>query len=90
MVETLKMPVDESPDLEKRFDLKTFAEYKYFALEICDMVDEGKAIDLGRAARNAKYLAEIERRAKDIKSGKNVISFTDEEWEKFIDEKNVS
>ena len=55
--------------LEKRFDLKTFDEFKYFALEICDMVDEGKEIDLGKAARNAKYLAEIDRRFKRVKAG---------------------
>ena len=78
MVKTLKMPVDESPDLEKRFDLKTFAEYKYFALEICDMVDEGKAIDLGRAARNAKYLAMLEKGFSDMKAGKGKVMTFDE------------
>jgi len=70
MVETLniKMPATENnsdiQDFEKRFDLKTLDEFKYFALEICDMVDEGKKIDLGKAARNAKYFAEINRRIK--------------------------
>ena len=92
MIETLniKMPVTENnsdiQDFEKRFDLKTFDEFKYFALEICDMVDEGKKIDLGKAARNAKYFAEIERRANDLKSSKHVRTFTDEEWEKLSDE----
>ena len=73
MIDAVKIPVTEKSsemqDLEKRFDLKTFDEFKYFALEICDMVDEGKEIDLGKAARNAKYLAEIARRFKRVKAG---------------------
>ncbi len=69
--------------LEKRFDLKTFDEFKYFALEICDMVDEGKEIDLDKAARNAKYLAEISRSIENIKAGKGV-TFTFEELERLI------
>ena len=73
MIDAVKIPVEENnstiQDLEKRFDLKTFDEFKYFALEICDMVDEGKKIDLGKAARNAKYLAEIDRRFKRVKAG---------------------
>lgn len=78
MVETLKMPVDESQDLEKRFDLKTFAEYKYFALEICSMVDEGKDIDLSRAARNAKYLSMLEKGFDDMKAGRGKVMTFDE------------
>lgn len=86
MVETLKMPeVDE----EKTFTFNS-AELKFFILEIKDMIIEGKELDAGKAVRNAKYLAEMERRVKDIESGKNVISFTEEEWEKFIDEKTFS
>ena len=69
--------------LEKRFDLKTFDELKYFALEICDMVDEGKEIDLDKAARNAKYLAMLNRGFKDMKAGKGV-TFTFEELERLI------
>ena len=73
MIDAGKIPVAENnstiQDLETRFDLKTFDEFKYFALEICDMVDEGKEIDLGKAARNAKYLAEIDRRFKRVKAG---------------------
>ena len=73
MIDAVKIPVAKNTstiqDLETRFDLKTFDEFKYFALEICDMVDEGKEIDLGKAARNAKYLAEIDRRFKRVKAG---------------------
>lgn len=73
MIDAVKIPVtennSESQDLETRFNLKTFDELKYFALEICDMVDEGQKIDLGKAARNAKYLAEIDRRFDKVKAG---------------------
>ncbi|MBQ7476714.1 MAG: hypothetical protein IJT06_04890, partial [Selenomonadaceae bacterium] len=71
----------EIKDFETRFDLKTFDEFKYFALEICDMVDEGKEIDLGRAARNAKYLAMVNKGIKDMKNGKG-ITMTFEELER--------
>ncbi|MBQ7197669.1 MAG: hypothetical protein IJS29_00235 [Selenomonadaceae bacterium] len=90
MIDAVKIPVtennSESKDLETRFDLKTFDELKYFALEICDMVDEGKKIDLGKAARNAKYFAEISRRIEDMKAGKG-ITLTFEELERLINAK---
>ncbi len=85
MIDAVKIPVAENnstiQDLETRFDLKTFDEFKYFALEICDMVDEGKEIDLGKAARNAKYLAMLNRGFKDMKAGKG-IEMTFEELER--------
>jgi len=40
--------------------------------------------------RNAAYLAEIDRRTEDIRRGKNIISFTDEEWDRMINEKEFS
>ena len=42
-----------------------------------------------KAARNAEYLAELDRRSKDIAEGKNIISFTDKEWEAFINAQNI-
>ncbi len=90
MINAVEMPVAENTstiqDLEKRFDLKTLDEFKYFALEICDMVDEGREIDLGKAARNAKYFAEIGRRIENLKAGKG-ITFTFEELERLINAK---
>ncbi len=87
MIDAVKIPVtennSESKDLETRFDLKTFDELKYFALEICDMVDEGKKIDLGKAARNAKYLAMLNKGFKDMKAGKG-IEMTFDELERLI------
>ena len=87
MIDAVEMPFTENnpdtKDLEKRFDLKTLDEFKYFALEICDMVDEGKEIDLGKAARNAKYLAMLARGFNDMKEGKGV-EMTFEELERLI------
>ena len=85
MVEAVQIPVEENhsevQDLETRFDLKTFDELKYFALELVDMVDEGKEIDLGKAARNAKYLAMLAKGFNDMKAGKGTV-MTFEELER--------
>lgn len=87
MVEAVQIPVAENhaevQDLETRFDLKTFDELKYFALELVDMVDEGKEIDLGKAARNAKYLAMLAKGFNDMKAGKGTV-MTFEELERLI------
>lgn len=82
MIEAVKLPIAEK-DLkftgeEKNFNFSV-EELKFFTLEIRDMLIEGKEIDFGKAARNAKYFAEINSRIKDIKSGKNLIAFTDED-----------
>ncbi|MBQ9615687.1 MAG: hypothetical protein IJR38_05035 [Selenomonadaceae bacterium] len=53
-------------------------------------VEEFSRSAIMKAARNAEYLAELERRTKDIREGRNIVSFTDEEWEKFIHEKELS
>ena len=85
MIDAVKIPVMENnsevQDLETRFDLKTFDEFKYFALELVDMVDEGKEIDLGKAARNAKYLAMLAKGFNDMKAGKGTV-MTFEELER--------
>ena len=72
MVEAVKLPIAEE-DLkftgeEKNFNFSV-EELKFFTLEIRDMLIEGKEIDFGKAARNAKYLAEIEKRFKRVKAG---------------------
>mgnify|MGYP002623660207 CR=1 FL=1 len=47
-------------------------------------VEEFSRNAIMKAAKNAEYLAELRRRTKDIRECKNMVSFTDEEWEKFI------
>lgn len=62
-------------------------ELKYFVLELKDMMAEGK-FDLPKVIHNARYWAELERRDQNYKNG-HYVSFTDEEWHKFIDEVNM-
>lgn len=49
----------------------TPAELEIFAQEIIDMAAAGEAIDIGRAIRNAKYLAEIDRRLANVEAAQN-------------------
>ena len=62
-------------------------ELKIFAQEIAEMALKGKPLDIKKAIHNAKYLAEIGRRLKNVDEGKNLITFaTLEELKKYIDE----
>lgn len=63
----------------------TAEESIHFKNEINKQLAETKIIDIGKAMRNARYLAMVERSKKQLKEGK-VVSFTEEEWEKFINE----
>lgn len=67
---------------EKNFTFNV-EELKFFTLEIKDMLIEGKEIDFGKAARNAKYLAMLDKGFKDMKAGKG-IEMTFDELEKLI------
>lgn len=66
------------------------AELKLFKDELDKQLEEGNGIDILRAIRNARYWAEIDRRTEDIKAGRNIVTFTAEEWEKFVNEQNIS
>lgn len=66
------------------------AELKLFKDELDKQFAEGNGVDIFKALRNARYLAEIDRRINDIKSGRNIITFTAEEWEKFVNEQDIS
>ena len=43
-----------------------------------------------KSIHNAEYMAEINRRTEDIRQGKNIVSFSDEEWEQMVNEKEFS
>ena len=62
-------------------------ELKYFVLELKDMMAEGK-FDLPKVIRAARFYAELERSENQIKAGK-VVTFTDEEWEDFVNAQNL-
>ena len=69
----------------------TFAprEWYFFKEEIKSQGEEGNGLDFLKALRNARFYAEIERRTENIKSRKNVVEFTAEEWENFVNEQAV-
>lgn len=79
-----------SPEILNVTENVTFTplELKYFVLELKDMMAESK-FDLPKVIRAARFYADIERSDKQLKEGK-VITFTDDEWEKFINEQNIS
>ena len=56
-------------------------ELKIFAQEIAEMALKGKPLDIKKAIHNAKYLAEIDRRAANVETGKNLKTFTLKELE---------
>ena len=86
MIDAVKIPVTENNSEvqdEEKFTLNA-DEFKYFVLELKDMFVEGKEIDGGKAYRNAKYLAMLNKGFKNLKDGKGV-TMTFEEWRRFID-----
>ena len=64
------------------------SELKYYTAEIAEMLAEGKIIDIPKAIHNAKYFSELEKSEKEIAEGK-VVSFSDEEWEEFVNAQNL-
>jgi len=70
----------------------TFAprEWFFFKEEVKDQVAEGKGVDFLKAFRAARFYAEIERRTEDVKAGRNVVKFTAEEWERYVNEQTLS
>ncbi len=66
------------------------AELKLFKDELDKQLEEGNGIDILKAIRNARYWAEIDRRIEDVNAGRNIVTFTAEEWEKFVNEQNIS
>lgn len=63
----------------------TKEELAHFITEINLQFAAGEGIDFGKAARNARYLAKLDRSDRQFEEGK-VVAFTAEEWEKFANE----
>lgn len=68
----------------------TFAprEWFFFKEEIKNQIAEGEGVDILKALHNARYFAMIERSSKQFAEGK-FITFTDEEWEDFVNAQNL-
>ena len=56
-------------------------EWQYFVQELSDMLAEDK-FDVTQAVNNARYLAILDKSFKQIER-EGVVTFTDEEWDKF-------
>lgn len=63
-------------------------EWFFFKEEIKTQVAEGKGIDILKALHNARYYAMLDRSTKQIAEGK-VVTFTDTEWEAFVNAQDL-
>ena len=64
----------------------TAEEWAYLEKEIAKQIEEGsRVIDYKKAINNARYLATLDESLKQAKEGK-IVSFSGEEWEKFVGE----
>ena len=66
----------------------TEEESIHFKDEINKQLSETKIIDIGKAMRNARYLAMLDESFKQAREGK-IVSFTEEEWENFTNEQEL-
>ena len=66
----------------------TSEEWAQLEKEIKKQIDETGTIDYRKAINNARYLAKLYRSIQQFKEGK-VVTFTDEEWEKFVNEQEL-
>ncbi|MBR4642488.1 MAG: hypothetical protein IKO74_07155 [Selenomonadaceae bacterium] len=66
----------------------TGLEWKFFVAELKDMIATGE-FDIAKAMTGARFYAEMARRTENIKARRNVVEFTAEEWERFVNEQTV-
>ena len=87
MTEVLNIPIESE-------DLKEFKETTGLSLADCvkilvNSVKYGGKLEFDTFWSD-EHLAELQHRIDDLKQGKNIVSFSDEEWEKFVNEQNIS
>jgi len=63
-------------------------EWEYLMQEVNKQFAENGTVDYQRAINNARYLAMLAESIRQDKEGK-VVTFTDEEWEKFVNEQDL-
>lgn len=83
-----KNPSTEIPSAEPALEnpvMFTKEELAHFIEEVNLQFAGGNGINFGKAVRNARYLAKLDRGFADIKSG-NGTTMTFDELERFIDE----
>lgn len=81
-----KISVDSE---ENKLIYFTPLEWKYFKLEIEEMKNNGEELNYKKAIHNAKYFAMLEKSEREIKEGKNIVTFSDEEWEDFVNAQDL-
>lgn len=81
---------ENSADDKKSDEFVIFskAEWKHFIDEVNKQIAKKVPVDFSKAARNARYLAELDKSIQQGNEGK-IISFTEEDWEKFTDEQEL-
>ncbi len=86
--QTEKITYSDMPPIKTEYANKsgenfTLEEWAYFMDEVNKQIGEGvKEIDFGKATRNARYLAKLDRAFADSEG----ITFTFDELEKFVNE----
>jgi|GEM_PF-1955717 len=89
LAETAEKDFSELPPLRTKFENdsgETFSreEWAYFMDEVNKQVSEGnKSVDFGKATRNARYVAKIDRGIKSMKEGRGRV-VTDEELRRLV------
>ena len=63
-------------------------EWFFFKEEVKDQLAQGTGIDLLKALHAARYYAMLDRSTEQIAEGK-VVTFTDEQWEAFVNAENI-
>ena len=85
MLPKKKIPNANENFSDENFLTLTAEESVHFKNEIDKQLSETKIIDIVKAAKNAKYLAMIDRSKQQLKTGK-FVSLTDEDLERFANE----
>ena len=68
----------------------TFAprEWFFFKEELKSQIAEGEGLNILKALHNARYYAMLDRSSKQFAEGK-VVTFTDKEWEDFVNAQDI-
>ena len=63
-------------------------EWFFFKEEIESQIADGEGINFLKALHNARYSAMLDRSSKQFAKGK-VVTFTDKEWEDFVNAQDI-
>ena len=63
-------------------------EWFFFKEEVKSQIAEGEGLNFLKALHNARYLAMLDRSSKQLADGK-VVTFTDNEWEAFVNAQDI-